>query len=213
MGTRLTLTSRTREYIDETDTTNTHFTDSQIYSFLNQAIRFLGTDLEWTEQKSEATSVEDQAVYTLPDDFISLKDVYFDGRDLPIVERGDLSALNEQWQDAESGTPRYAYKSGNSKIGFWPPPNADNAGLTIQIEHYQLPADLSTDIDVPELHTAFQDCLPFYAAFLCEKSLGNRKAAEANMTDYEIHKKRFQSKLERFSDDSFRFRWSDPRNP
>jgi hypothetical protein len=210
MGTRLTLTARVREYIDETDTTNTHFTDSQIYSFLNQAIRFLGTDLEWSLQTAEATSVTDQAVYTLPENFISLVDVYFDGRDMPILERADLSQLDPEWQDAESGTPRYTYKSDVDKIGLWPKPNSDQASKTIQIQYIKIPADLAADVDIPDLHTAIQDCLPFYAAFICEKSLGNAKVAQANLDQYEYHKKKIESKVQNYSGETRRFVW--PRN-
>lgn len=213
MGTRLTLTTRVREYIDETDADNSHFTDAQIYSFLNLAIRFMGTDLEWPLQKAQATAVEDQAVYTLPEDFISLSDVYFDNQDLVIVDRSDLSAINGNWQDATSGTPRYAYKADNQKIGMFPPPNAEEAGELIQIEYVKLPPDLAADADVPDLHTAFQDCLPFHAAYTCHKSLGNLKTAESYLTDYEFHKKKLLSRLQRFSDELMRFRWSDPRNP
>jgi hypothetical protein len=207
MGTRLTLTSRVREYIDENDEDNSHFTDVQIYSFLNQAIRFLGADLEWPSQTAEATSVLDQPVYSLPDDFISLTDVYFDNNPLVVIERVDLTAINALWQDAPSGKPLYAYKSDNDKIGLYPPPGSDDSNKTIQIQYIKLPADLDDDTDVPDLHTAFQDCLPFYAAAICEKSMGNTKAKDANMSDYEYHKKKLVSKLQRFSDQSFRFRW------
>jgi hypothetical protein len=209
MGTRLTLTSRVREYIDETDEDNSHFTDVQIYSFLNQAIRFLGTDLEWPLQTAEASAIEDQAVYTLPEDFISLADVYFDSDPLVVIERADLPSLRSDWQNQDSGRPRYAYKSDNQKFGVWPPPSADNTSddEVIQIQYIKLPADLSDDVTAPDLHTAFQDCLPFYAAFICEKSMGNLKAAQNNLDLYNYHKKALLTKLQRFSDGLLRFRW------
>lgn len=208
MGTRLTLTSRVREYIDETDSDNSHFTDVQIYSFLNQAIRFLGTDLEWPLQTAEATSAEDQAVYTLPENFISLIDVYFDNFPLTIIERVDLIALDLQWQNAESSTPHYAYKSDNAKFGLWPKPNADQADKTIQIQYIKLPADLAADVDVPDLHTALQDCLPWYAAYICEKSMGNSKRSQELLGDYQFHKNTLKSKVEEFSGRTKRFVWS-----
>lgn len=211
MGTRVSLTTTVRRYINETDSTNSHFTDSEIYDYINQAIRFLGTEMEWPLQTAQATSVAEQAVYTLPEDFISLVDLYFDNKDMVILERADLSAIRSDWQNAESGLPRYAYKSDNAKIGLYPKPDADNAGLIVQIQYIKLPPDLSDDSTAPDLHTAFQDCLPFYAAFLCEHRMGNSKRAEFNLTLYEGHKKKLMSKLQRFSDEIMRFRWSDPR--
>lgn len=210
MATRVSLTTAVRRFIDETDSTNSHFSDSQIYDFLNQAIRFLGTELEWPIQTAEATSVEDQAVYTLPSDFISLLDVYFDDSHLLVIERSDLPAIQNNWQVAPSSLPRYAYKSDNAKIGLWPPPDSSNSSKTIQIQYLKVPPDLSDDTTAPDLHTAFQDCLPFYAAFLCEHQLGNSKRADYNLSLFDSHKKRLVSKVQRFSDDNMRLRWSNP---
>lgn len=209
--TRLTMTTAVRRYINETDSTNSNFTDSEIYDYLNQAIRFLGTEMEWPFQTAEATSVAEQAVYTLPEDFISLVDFYFDNKDLPIIERADLSALRIDWQNALSSMPQYAYKADNAKIGLYPKPDATNAGLTLQIQYIKVPPDLSDDTTSPDLHVAFQDCLPFYAAFLCELKAGNTKRSDYMITLYETHKKKLMSKVQKFSDDTLAFRWSDPR--
>lgn len=211
MATRLTLLATTRELIDESEATNSHFTDQQIYNYLNQAIRYLGTDIEWPLQTAQATAVADQAVYSLPDDFISLSDVYFDNVNLAIVERQDLSAFQSNWQDALAGIPRYVYKSDNKKCGLWPKPDSTQADKLLQIQYIKVPPDLSDDTASPDLHQAFNDCLPFYAAFMCEHSMGNSKRSEINMNLYEMHKKRLLSRVQRFADDTFRFRWSEPR--
>jgi hypothetical protein len=208
LGNRLTLTTAARILIDERDAANSHFTDLELYGFANQAIRYLGADMEWPFQTAQTTSVVDQAVYTLPEDFIALADFFFDNEDIPIIERADLSAFDKNWQIATSGRPRYAYKSDNAKIGLWPKPSTENAGKVIQIQYIKLPADLSTDGQVPDLHTAFQDCIPFYVAFLCEHAMGNSKRAELNLGLYDSHKKTLRSKLQRFSDDTLAFRWS-----
>lgn len=211
MGTRLTFTTSTRRLIDEREAVNSHFEDPEIYDYVNQAIRLLGAELKWPLQTAEATSVTDQAVYTLPEDFISLTDVYFDNTRLGILERADLSSINSTWQDSASGRPLYAYQSDNSKFGLYFAPDATNAGLTIQIQYIKLPPDLSDDTSVPDLHTSFQDCIPFYAAMLCEHSMGNDKRAQLNFSLYETHKKKLESKLSIFSDESHRFKWSDRR--
>lgn len=208
MATRLTMTSRVREYINELDSTNSHFTDVQIYSFLNQAIRVMGTDLEWPIQTAQATSVAEQAIYTLPENFISLSDVYFDSSGIEVIDRGDLKAINYNWQQAVSGKPLYVYKSDNRKFGLYPKPDTEHADLLIQIQYIKIPIDIDSDTAVPDLHFAFQDCLPFYAAYLCQKILGNSKAMGENMSDYNTHKKLLTSKLQRFSDELYRFRWT-----
>lgn len=211
MGNRVSLTTTVRRYINEPDSDNSNFEDDEIYDYINQAIRFLGTEMEWPLQTAEATSVEDQAVYTLPEDFISLADIYFDNKSIPVIERADLPAVRVDWQDAVAAKPIYAYKSDNAKIGLFPKPDAANAGLILQIQYVKVPADLEADGTAPDLHISFQDCLPFYAAFLCEHRMGNAKRADYNLNLYESHKKKLMSKVQRFADDSLRFRWSDPR--
>lgn len=206
--TRVSLTTTVRRYINETDTTNSHFTDAEIYDYLNQAIRFLGTEMEWPIQTAQATSVAESAVYTLPLDFISLLDIYFDNRDLVIIERSDLADIRTDWQNANSGRPLYAYKSDNGKFGLFPKPDADNADLLIQIQYIKVPPDLADDTTAPDLHLTFQDCLPFYAAFLCEVKMGNTKRSDYMISLYEAHKKKLVSKVQRFSDENLRFRWS-----
>lgn len=210
MALRPALLSATRLLIDETDSTNSHFTDSQIYGFLNQAIRYLGVDVEWPIQAAQATAVAEQAVYTLPDDFISLLDVYYDNNLLAIIDRKDLSAIRQDWQNAVSGLPLYCYKSDNAKMGLYPKPSSTYTANSevIQIQYVKVPPDLADDVTAPDLHSAFHDCLPFYASFLCEKSMGNLKASDHDMNLYELHKKRLTSKVQRFSDDGLRFKWA-----
>lgn len=210
MALRPALLTQTRALIDETDSDNSHFTDSQIYLDINQAIRYLGTDLEWPIQTAQATAVTDQAVYTLPEDFISLMDVFYDNSQLVIVERADLAHLRRDWQNAESGLPGYAYKSDNRKFGVYPKPSSDHTAESevIQIQYVKIPADLEDDITAPDLHAAFHDCLPFYAAFLLEHKMGNDKRAQVNLSLYETHKKRLTSRVQRFSDELYRFRWA-----
>ena len=208
MATRLTLTTTVRRYINEPDSTNSNFTDAEIYDYLNQAIRYLGTEMEWPLQTAEATSVDDQAVYSLPEDFISLSDTYFDNKQMVILERSELSAIRSDWQNAVSGSPCYAYKADNAKLGLYPKPDSINAGKTIQIQYIKVPPDLADDVTAPDLHIVFQDCLPFYASFLCEHRMGNSKRADYNLALYESHKKKLMSKVQRFSDESVRFRWS-----
>jgi len=209
MGTRLTLLESVRRMIDEEDSTNSHFQDDEIYDYINQAIRYMGTDLEWPIQLAQATAVEGQAVYTLPTDFISLSDIYFNNNPMFIIDRTDLKSIQANWQDAENGNPVYAYKQDNRKFGLFPKPSAESlvSDDTIQIQYIKLPPDLDDDTDIPDLHLAFQDALPFYAAFLCETKVGNDKRATLRFDQYEMHKKRLTARLQKFSDDIMRFRW------
>lgn len=190
-----------------TSPTNTHFAASEIDDYIQKGITLLGTEMEWPIQVSTATSILDQALYELPSDFIAITDAYFDNDPLTILERGDLKTICATWQDANSGTPKYIYKADNGVFGLYPAPDSAVAGDSIQIEYISIPATLSSDTDVPDIHTAFQLCLPFYAAYRAQKSIGNEKAAASNFADYEIHKKKLMSRVQNWSPSLMRFRW------
>lgn len=208
MSSLATLRTQVRRYVLEEDSSNSHFTDAELNDYLNQAVLFLGTQMEWPIKTAQATSVSGQTLYTLPDDFISLLDVYFDNVKMSILEREDLSSVSTQWQNDPNGLPTYCYKADNNVIGLYRTPDDDNASKAIQIQYVGVPDTLVTDTDVPDLHSAFQMCLPFYAAFLCDYKLGNDKKADMHLQNYEQHRKALMSKVQRFSDDLLRFRWS-----
>lgn len=201
------LRTKTRRLIGEEDSLNSHFTDPELLDYLNQASLFLATEMEWPEQTSTAPSVQSQALYSLPSDFISLRDAYLDGVPLVVMDRSDLKQINSQWQSAADGTPLYFYKADNLAVGLWPAPDAAHAGKDLQIQYISLPADMADDTDVPDVHTAFQIALPFYAAYLCDYKLGNLKSSQIHFQQYELHKKRVMSKVQDFAEDAKRFKW------
>lgn len=203
----ITLRATTRRYINEEDSDNSHFTDDEINDYLNQGVMFLGTQMEWPIETATATAVLDQALYTLPDKFISLTQVFFDNVPMTILDRADLIGIRTDWQNAASAKPYIAYKADNSVVGIYPAPDSDNAGLTLQVQTIVFPDTLSQDTDVPDLHDAFQMCLPFYAAFLCDHKMGNDKKSDLHLQRYDQHRKALMSKVQRFSDDLLRFRW------
>lgn len=203
----------TRRYINEIDNTNSHFTDQEITDYLNQAVTFLGTQMEWPEQVDTSTAVANQALYQLPNDFIELTDVYFNAVNpvkLEVLERADLGRISPAWQTDPPSTPRVAYRFNRNTIGLYPSPDANQTDYTIQIQYIYLPGTLVNPTDTPDLHTAFQICLPFYAAFLCENRLGNDKKAEADLANFDRHRKALMSKVQKYSDDLLRFRWAWP---
>jgi len=207
------LLAATRRLINEDDVDNTHFSNQELTTYLNQAVTFLGAQMEWPDQVDQATAVAGQALYQLPADFIELVDVYFNSINpvhLPILERADLGQISPSWQADPASTPKVAYRYNRNTIGLYPPPDANQTDYTIQIEYIYLPGDLTTSSlgDSPNVHTAFQMCLPFYAAFLCHSRMGNDKTAETNLTNFDRHRKALMSKVQKFSDDLMRFRWS-----
>lgn len=205
-----TLRSFTRRYINEEDADNSHFTDAELNDYLNQAVIFLGDEMEWPVQVDEAPAIAEQTLYQLPSDFIALVDVYFDSKKLILLDRADLGNVSATWQDDPSGIPTIAYQFNRDTLGLYRTPDSGQDAKTIQIQYIHTPAELSEDADIPDLHAAYQICLPFYAAFCCETKLGNDKAATGHMAKYDQHRNRLKSKVQKYSDDLLRFRWAWP---
>jgi len=201
------LIMATRRYINEEDSANSHFTDSEITDYVNQGVTFLATQMEWPEQVDQASAVTDQTLYQLPSDFVALVDVYFDNQKIIVLDRADLGQISPSWQDDPSSIPKIAYQFNRDTIGLYPTPDSTQDGKLIQIQYIHLPATLVDGADVPDIHSAFQMCLPFYAAFLCDYKLGNDKKADMHIAKYDQHRKALMSKVQKFSDDLLRFRW------
>lgn len=202
------LRTSVRRLIGEEDVNDTHFTTEEIDAYINEAILFLGVEMEWPLQTSTAVGMENQALYSLPSDFVSLVDVYYDDRKLVSVDREDLAALNVAWQDAPSGTPKYVYKADNFVIGLHPEPDAVNAGLLIQIQYIQVPATIIEEGDAPDLHQAYHLCLPYYAAAKCEAKVENDKKAKSNMDLFELHRRMLMARVQRFDGGSMRWKFT-----
>jgi hypothetical protein len=168
---------------------------------------FLGTQMEWPEQVDQATAVANQALYQLPNDFIELTDIYFNNGKLVILERADLGQISPTWQSDPASKPTIAYRFNRNTVGLYPTPDANQTGYTLQIQYIYMPGTLTLPTDVPDLHTAFQMCLPFYAAFLCESKLGNDKKSEIQLGNFKRHMDALKSRVQKYSDDLLRFRW------
>lgn len=193
--------------LNEREESNSHWDNEEILTAIGQGVRFLGTVMEWAQQTSEATSQEDKRTYGLPSDFISLVDVYFDGKPLSVVSREDMPSINHDWMTAEPGEPEWVYKSDNAQIGLYPKPSSDFASLQIQIHYVKVPPSLDSDEAEPDLHVSFHDCLPFYAAYFLEKGLGNINTSNSHMNDFEKHAKILMGRVQRFADSLMGFRW------
>lgn len=203
-----TLRTQTRRYVNELDSANSNFEDSEIDDYLNQALLFLGTQMEWSILTTQTPCTAGQGLYALPSDFISLSDAYFNGSKIITLEREDLGGISPSWQQDQPSTPKIIYRNDFKSFGLYPVPDITQDQFIIQIQYIQMPASMALDADIPNIHTAFQLCLPFYAAFICQHRLGNQKKSDINLQKYDEHRRALMSKVQRFSDDNLRFRWS-----
>ena len=213
MATLATLRTAVRRYINETDNTNSNFSDSELTDYLNQATQFLGTQMEWPIQTEIATAAANQSLYQLPTDFIELLDIYWNQTKLPLLDRNDMGQISPSWQQDPVGTPRVAYRFDQQTIGLYNTPDTLQtlngvSSYQLQITYIAIPPALVNDGDIPDLQSMYHMALPFYAAFICEHRLGNSSKADTNLQRYDQHRKALMARLDKFADDLKRFRWA-----
>lgn len=208
------LRTAVRRYINEPNNTNSNFADTEINDYLNQAVLFLGTQMEWPIQTYVTQAVPNQSLYQLPTDFIELLDIYFNQSKLPLLDRADMGQVSPSWQQDPIGTPRLAYRFDQQTIGLYNTPDTNQTssipgqtGYELQVQYIAMPPSLINDTDVPDLQLAYQMCLPFYAAFICEHRMGNNNKADTNLQRYDQHRKALMARVDKFADDLKRFRW------
>ena len=166
-----TLRTRTREILNVKDTASDLITESELNAWANMWQRDLAAYLEWPMLSATATSVLGQRTYTLPSDFMQLREVHFkvDGGDfkrLPVITQNELvNWFGKEWFSDANGVPQVAYFADNAVLGFHYVPNSANAGTDyIRVFYIGIPTAMSADTDTPDLHESVHDIAPYFMA-------------------------------------------------
>jgi len=83
-------------------------------------------------------SVANQQEYTIDSKFINIKRLEYNKNKLFHITKEDLDNINENWQTADAGTPRWYYREGFLRIGLYPKPDTSGTGYIV-VEGEQLP--------------------------------------------------------------------------
>lgn len=207
MASLATLRVDTRRLLDETDSSNSNFQDTELTDYLNKALRKVATELEWPIARATATSVSGQAHYALPSNFLLLLDVFFDGKKLDFKDLQDMPAHDSNYLSASPDLPKLAYHADNDQIGLYPAPSIAYAAKSIYIDYIKFATDLSADADVPDLLTVVADLLPYWAANLANLRAGNLKTADYFRGLYASEMKILKPKVVKFSEELLGLRW------
>lgn len=191
------LETATRRLIFEEEAANSNFSSPEILDYINEGVRRLSTYLGWQLAIFTATSVQDKQTYSIPAHIICLMDFYFDNRPLPVIDRTDMPSVDQNWRNAASGRPRYAYRADRDKFGLYQKPDADNAGKEMRCQAVKLPDTLVNSSDLADVHIAFHDCIPYYAAFKCELKGGNNQRAADFLKIYKDYRDEIKGVLEK----------------
>lgn len=203
------LETATRRLIFEEVPANSNYTSAEILDYINEGVRRLSTYLGWQLAIFTATSVEGQGTYTIPGHIICLLDFYYDNRPLVIVDRTDLPSIEQNWLSAANGRPRYAYRADRDKFGLYQKPDSTNAGKEMRCQAVKLPNTLVDSTDLADIHIAFHDCIPYYAAFKCEIKAGNNQRAADFLKIFKDYRDEIKDVLEETAQDLMAFHFGD----
>lgn len=196
MATRATMVSNVRLFVQDTDTTvSTAWTDAQITTFINLAVRWLYENYEKRVKYVTLIADWDTGVYqkdgdaaTVYPEILEVSLVATGSADLPLIPLEWSELRYRQQIDNATGTPsHYAkLKYGGAAVGsglqnLWkfalhPIPSADNNVLKGVVRDY--PVALSADADIVDLGDFEAQLAEIIAAIFAAPRMGRPELAE-----------------------------------
>lgn len=183
--TRQQIRTQVRALIDQTDTGNTKFTDTELNEYIGEAVNYAAVQIEYPRDFIEVQVEQNVGDYTLLTDALIVRTAYFGNKStandigpLQIISEEQLTALFPAWLD-ESGTntgrPTYLIVKDRNTVSIFPKPNATQSatGKKLILDYIYNPAALNSDSDIPDLPVPFHNILQFYAGHLAYIRLTN----------------------------------------
>lgn len=198
---------------------DSHFSDMQVTSFINSAIKLIAPIIEHPRDIVSVQADATADAYTLPSDLIVLRTVYFgdrsvsnDMRPLQFVTEETLRELFPTWldrTDQSRGKPMYVMFLDKKTLFIYPRPDAANSVSTkqIYIDYIYMPVALSSDADIPDLPLPYHDILKFYACNLCYLNLSNAAMAKTMTDEFFAAHKLLESVSTKESKEALAFAW------
>lgn len=167
-----------RQFISETDSGNSTFSDTELNGYINMATRWTGALMKYPRRSSdELTPITGQSTYSLASDVVIIRNAYFGntstGEIIPlnIVTEETLKEIAPNWMSTatkDQGKPVYIIlKTRNSVMVYPSPASTEITGNSIKLSVVYQPAVLVADGDIPDLPIVYHDLIPEYANHLC----------------------------------------------
>ena len=213
------LRQRTYDRLRETSA-DSHFTDAQINSFLNEAQEFvaaLGSAPDKNNLSSPIVTTQNTGDYTNPTDDLVIQSAYYgtratanDSYRLKVVNKRIIGDLYPNWLDTTSGNsgqPLFLIKKTAALLTIVPAPNAAFTGKNIYLFYGNIPTSMSADSDSPDLLTPYHNILPAFACRLAYYALSNPDMAREMMSAFLTDYKAIQLNVDKEAEENFAFKW------
>jgi len=199
------------------DSTNTHFTDTVLNGFLNEAAEFAAVFIEYPRDIVAVTVENNIGSYSNPADNLLLRTAYFGSSGnitkVNIVSEETLREIYPNWLDPSTSMtadrPQYLMQIDRNTVHIIPRPNSVAAGKSLYLNYNYVPASMSNDSDTPDLPLPYHNLLPLYALHLCYYALQNIPVSEQFYKDFMEKINRLKSAVTKESKENLSFMWGN----
>lgn len=174
------------------------FTSAQKQAKLQEAQERFVLDTRVLRDTSTITIIDGTQEYALPSDVMDIERVVHNGVELKRKSKAELDFLASGRWDQDAGTPVYYYVDldpNNQKMGFYPIPQAQDAGANTPVEYVKIPPALTTDASIPlDGHTLlipYHNSLAVWAA----KELLWIRPTQENMVKCQHYQQRYEDEV------------------
>lgn len=159
-------------------------TDADITRWVNFGQIDLVRKTDVLQEHAETDAVASDGSYTVPDDYVKLRRVTYDGQKLARTNLEELDNLHPNRDKTNpTGTPTHYYVWGR-KLWVYPAPANLGVGL-LDIYYVPRPAELINDSDIPEVPVTMHEDLVRYCLARAKEKDEETQDAQNIMADYE----------------------------
>ena len=199
----------TRRLINETNTVNTHCSETELNSWVNMWQSDIGIFLGLPKKSSRTATTVNIATYTLPSDFSYALELFYDqtlsGGEIKLEEtdQSELELLySREWRQDASTDPFHYYFPGvetstTEVIAIHPPPNAANAGSNkMRLFYVAIAPTLSDDVDQPTIPDAYHNSAQYFVSAICFFKMGEIAAYDRMTLAYREMRQVYKDQIE-----------------
>lgn len=207
------MRTESRLIFNETDSSNSHFTDTQLTTWSNECYRFILTKLgvipiKERDYTSAATITLNSRMATINEAYMQIQPQN-EFTPLEIVDQEFLAHIDPNWLSAGTDVPRYFVRSDTFQARLFPAPNAANTGQTIRTYGLEFPSDMSSDTDTPTIPLNLHDLFPHFIAYRAFQQLGQVERSTAELIFVNSVLKSQQAISTQFSQSRNRWLWTE----
>lgn len=179
----------TRQHIGQTDSANSNYTDAQLSIWINDAYRSIVVAIRHLPITTRNYSVAAQAI-TLNSGTVTVDSAKLlnptTGKyeNLKIISLDELLQMDPDFESATAAVPEYLVRTAVFTASLYPPPSAAVIAQTTPLRTYgmELPTELSSNSDTPDLPGNLHDIISHWPAFRCFSGLENTVKATEHIT-------------------------------